>query len=60
LCVPPQPPIPILPANAVDPRMLEAASKALIAINVGRIMDERELVYEVAKCRPYAGLTLKK
>lgn len=59
LCVPPQPPVPILPVNAVDPRMLEAATKAFIAINVGRIMDERELVYEVAKCRPYAGMTLK-
>jgi len=59
LCVPPRPPVPVLPVNAVDPRMLEAAAKSFITINVGRIMDEHELVYEVGRCKPYAGLSEK-
>ena len=59
LCVPPRPPVPVLPANAVDPRMLEVAGKSLVTINIGRIMDERELVYEVGRCKPYAGMSAK-
>ena len=58
-CVPPRPPVPVLPANAVDPRMLEIAGKALVGMNTGIIMDERELVYEVGRCKPVAGLSLK-
>jgi len=59
LCVPPRPPVPVLPANTVDPRTLELATRALKEINLGRLMDESAPVYEVGKCRPYAGLTLK-
>jgi hypothetical protein len=53
-CMPPTPPRPNLPAYAVDPRMLRNATAALIALNEGYLLDERELVYEAGKCKPYA------
>ena len=53
-CMPPNPPRPNLPVNAVDPRALRNAAAALIAINEGRILDEREPVYVLGKCKPYA------
>lgn len=55
-CVPPTPPKPVLPANAVDPRSLRAATAALIALNEGYMLDEHEPVYEVGRCKPYAGV----
>lgn len=54
-CTPPNPPRPNLPAYAVETHSLRLATEALIAINEGLIMDERELVYEAGKCRPYEG-----
>jgi hypothetical protein len=59
-CAPPNPPRPNLPANAVDSRTLRMATEALIAINEGLLMDERELVYEAGKCRPYETSRLSK
>lgn len=58
-CVPPVPPKPVLPANAVDPRTLRAATAALIALNEGYMLDEREPVYEVGTCMPYASIYRK-
>jgi hypothetical protein len=57
-CVPPHPPVPVLPANAVDSRTLASAARALMVINEGMLMGETAPVYEVGKCKPYAGQTI--
>jgi hypothetical protein len=49
-CVP-VPPTPILPAYAVDPRMLARGMSALAQINVGFIVGDPRPVMEVEKCR---------
>jgi hypothetical protein len=54
-CIPPVPPVPILPANAVDPRTLRLAVEALMTLNEGYMLGETEPVYEVGRCKPYAG-----
>jgi hypothetical protein len=59
-CIPPVPPVPVLPYNAVDPRMLRAATEGLIAYNEGLILNEPMPVYEVGRCKPYPGMALKK
>jgi len=61
-CIPPRPPVPVLPYGAVDTRMLRAATQAIIAYNEGLIHGETELVYEVGRCKPYATsmMTTKK
>lgn len=59
-CVPPIPPKPVLPAGAVDSRTLRAAAFALIAYNEGLMLDEREPVYEVGRCKPYEGALIYK
>ena len=53
-CIPPQPPVPILPYGAVDTRTLRAATEAIIAYNEGLIHGETELVYEVGQCKARA------
>jgi hypothetical protein len=55
-CIPPRPPVPVLPLNVVDPRTLESATRALNTMNLGRLMDEPTLVYEVGLCKPYPGM----
>jgi hypothetical protein len=54
-CVSPKPPVPVLPAYAVDVRAFERGIKALAAVNVGFLMGEKAPVYEFAKCKPVAG-----
>jgi hypothetical protein len=58
-CMPPRPPVPVMPENAVDPRTLEAITRAFNTMNIGRMMDEPTLVYEVGLCKPYAKLMTK-
>jgi hypothetical protein len=53
-CMPPTPPRPNLPANAVDSRTLRKATAALIAINEGHLFDENMPVYVQGRCKPYA------
>lgn len=50
-CVP-NPPVPKLPVNAVDPRTLRRALGALEALNEAYILGEPVPVYELAKCKP--------
>ena len=57
-CIPPIPPTPIIPANAVDMRTLRHAAEALIAINEGLWHAETAPVYEVDRCRPVEGLKI--
>jgi hypothetical protein len=59
-CIPPNPPVPIFPMNSVDPRTLRAATAALIALNEGLMFGEPMPVYEVGRCKPYAGLAARK
>ena len=54
-CAPPNPPRPNYPNGSVDTRMLANASKALNVYNEGRMYDEREPVYVVGRCKPYAS-----
>jgi hypothetical protein len=49
-CVP-NPPTPILPANAVDPRMFRRGMNALAEINIGFMVGDPRPVLEVEKCR---------
>jgi len=54
-CMPPNPPRPNYPNGSVDSRTLSKATAALIAYNQGRMYDEREPVYVVGRCKPYAS-----
>ena len=58
-CMPPNPPRPNYPNGSVDSRMLEKAAGALVVYNQGRMYEEREPVYVVGKCKPYATSSLK-
>jgi hypothetical protein len=59
-CIPPVPPVPVLPANAVHPSTLETATRMLVVMNHGLLTGETSLVYEVGRCKPYAGLVIKR
>jgi hypothetical protein len=50
-CVP-NPPVPKLPAGAVDPRRMRNAAAAVQAINEALILQDKAPVFEIAKCRP--------
>ena len=52
-CIPPRPPVPVVPYGAVDMRTLRAATEAIITYNEGLIHGETELVYEVGHCKAY-------
>jgi hypothetical protein len=57
-CIPPRPPVPVLPYGAVDSRTLRTAAFALMVYNEGVMHGETDLVYEVGRCKPYATSTL--
>ena len=59
-CIPPVPPNPVMPPNGVDSRTLRIATLALITHNEGILMGENGLVYEVGRCKPYAGMTIRR
>ena len=50
-CVP-NPPVPKLPAGAVDPRQMRRTLDAMQAINEALILGEPAPVYEIGKCKP--------
>lgn len=53
-CVP-NPPRPKLPMGAVNPVLLDKAMRAVITVQHGLLAGEPELVYEIAKCKPFRG-----
>jgi hypothetical protein len=58
-CIPPVPPVPIMPEHAVDPNTLEIAVRMLVVMNHGLLMGETAPVYEVGRCKPYPGLKIE-
>jgi len=51
-CISPKPPVPVLPANAVDMRNFDLGVKGLQNILVGTLMGDEAPVFEIDKCRP--------
>jgi hypothetical protein len=48
----PRPPVPKMPAGAVDPRALQRGLAALRELEVGYIVQESAPVFAVLKCKP--------
>jgi hypothetical protein len=58
-CVP-NPPLPKMPAKAVNLFDLQSGVEGLVAMNQSYLMDEPLQIYVIGKCRPYASSTLSK
>jgi len=58
-CIPPDPPLPVLPPIAVNSITLALATRAMNTMNEGALMGENSLVYEVGRCKPAEGIEYK-